>query len=83
MDLKNKNITFPDGRKFCFLSSKPVEQIENRSICLFNVLGKEANYSLWLMEEEGDGNVSFWPYEGDDTNDLLIELLESYIETAF
>jgi hypothetical protein len=27
--------------------------------------------------------MAMWPYEGDDYNDLLKELLELYVETAF
>ncbi|MCL2244315.1 MAG: hypothetical protein FWC03_07585 [Treponema sp.] len=83
MDFRNKKITFRDGRTYCFLSSKPVESISNRSICLLNVLEGEADYSLWLMETDGEEDAFFWPYKGSDTLDLIKELLEKFIETAF
>jgi len=82
MDLKNRDITFPDGQVYCFLASKPVEEISNRSICLLSLRDEKSNYSLWLMEIEDKEIAYFWPYEGDDSRELIIELLEKFLETA-
>jgi len=75
MNLNNKNITLPNGKKYCFLESKPVDEMKERSICLLSVHGDETNYSLWLMEFAGEEEACFWSYEGDDANYLINELL--------
>lgn len=83
IDLKDKIINWPDGRKFYFLTSKPVVGNSERNICLLNTLGKKADYYLWFMEVEDEKTVSFWPYEGTDSEELIKELLENFIETAY
>jgi len=82
MDLKKMDITFPDGQVYCFLESKPVEGISNRSICLLSLRDEKSNFSLWLMEIENE-NAYFWPYEGDASKELMKELMEIFVETAF
>ena len=81
-ELKNKNVTL-NGKKYAILTGKPTP-LPNRSIYLLSALGEETDYSLWLVEIDEDGqNMSLWPYEGTNTNALIKQLLEEFIETAF
>jgi len=51
---------------------------------LLSALGEEADYSLWLIEvDDAEQKMELWPYVGTDTDELIKELLEKYIETAF
>jgi hypothetical protein len=82
VNLKNKILTL-HGKKYCILAGKPTP-IPNRSIYLLNVLSKEPDYSLWFTEiDDGEQNIRLWPYEGTDTKELIKELLEEFIATAF
>jgi hypothetical protein len=48
---------------------------------------EKTDYSLWLVEPNDDDKekVDMWPYEGPDDrkNELIIELLEEFVATAF
>jgi hypothetical protein len=82
VNLKNKNVTL-HGKEYAILAGKPTP-IPNRSIYLLNVLGKEPDYSLWFIEiDDDEQNIRLWPYEGTDTKELIKELLEEFIATAF
>jgi hypothetical protein len=80
MNLKNKNITFPDGKIFCILEGKPVDG-GKRCVYLLNPVGKEPDYSLWYIEIFGE-EIELSSYDGSDNEDLIDELLEKYVETA-
>jgi len=77
-------ITKPiNGKQHSILAGKPTS-IPNRGIYLLGSKGEEKDYSLWLIELNEDGeNADLWPYEGDDTEELIQELLEEFIATAF
>ena len=81
MDLKKKNITWPDGRVYCILAGKPVGD-GKKSVYLLNPEGTEPDYSLWYIEIFGD-EVELSPYKGSDSEDLIIELAEKFLENAF
>jgi hypothetical protein len=53
-----------------------------KSIYLLNPVGKEPYYSLWYVEILGD-KIKFSPYKGSDSEDLIDELLEKFVETVF
>ncbi|MCL2762729.1 MAG: hypothetical protein FWD36_05940 [Treponema sp.] len=72
-----------NGKQHAILAERPTS-IPNRSICLLSVLGGGGDYSLWLVEvDEAGENMYLWPYEGTDTQELIIEMLEEFLETAF
>ena len=83
VNLKNRHITL-HGKKYAVLAGKPTP-IPNRSIYLLSALGEEQDHSLWLVEpsDDDDNKIDLWPYEGTDTKELIIELMEKFIETAF
>jgi len=82
MNLRNKNVTF-NGKTYAILAGKSTS-IDNRSIYLLNALGEEPDYSLWLVEVDNyEKKMSLWPYEGTDTEELIKQLLEEFLETAF
>jgi len=82
MNLKNKIVTM-QGKKYYILAGKPTA-IPNRGIYLLSSQGEEKEYSLWLIETDNDNQkMELWPYEGTDTEELIQELLEEFIATAF
>jgi hypothetical protein len=81
MNLKNRKLIL-NGKWHAFLAEKPTP-IPNRSIYLLSTLGKEPDYSLWLIEtDEDEQNFSLWSYEGTDSKELIMELVEEFIATA-
>ena len=82
MKLNKLDITMPNG-KYAILAEKPTP-LPNRSICLLSALGEEVDYSLWLAELSDDKKeLHLWPYEGDDSKDLMLEMMEDFVATAF
>jgi hypothetical protein len=85
-NLKNKiikrNLPGHNGKEFYVMSGKEVE-FNNRSIWLLNAIDEKPDYSLWIFEPTEEGEIALWPYEGTNYNDLIYELMELYIETAF
>jgi len=82
MNLKNKKVTF-NGKTYYILTGKPTS-IPNRSIYLLNTSSEGQDYSLWYAEIIDDGeNTKLWPYEGTDTKEITMQLVEEFIETAF
>jgi hypothetical protein len=78
VNLKNKNVTL-HGKEYAILAGKPTP-IPNRNIHLLNVLGKEPDYSLWLIEiSEDKQNIKLWSYEGTDSEELIKKLLEELV----
>ena len=80
-------ITKPiNGKQYSILAGKPTS-IPNRGIYLLGAKGEKHEHtscSLWLIELSEDGqNADLWPYEGDDTEELIEELWEEFVATAF
>ena len=83
MKLKHKILSHPgNGKKYYILNGKPVGD-GNRNVYLLSNIEIKRDYSLWYFQYEGDGNFAIWPYEGDDSSDLIKELLENFVETSF
>jgi hypothetical protein len=78
----NKELRGQKGNKFHVLAGKEVK-FHARSIWLLSSDGEKPDYSLWIFEPTDEGKIAMWPYEGTDYNDLVKELLELFIETAF
>ena len=82
MNFRNKDVTLNE-KKYAILTGEPTS-IKNRSIYLLSAFGEEPDYSLWLVEiDENEQKASFWPYDGTDTEKLIKQLLEEFLETAF
>ncbi|MCL2444282.1 MAG: hypothetical protein FWD13_12575 [Treponema sp.] len=83
-NLTKLNITKPiNGKQHSILAGKPTS-IPNRGIYLLSSQDEEKEYSLWLIETDDDiQKMELWPYEGTDSEELIKELLEKFIETAF
>ena len=83
MTLKNKILTIK-GQKYYALAGKTNTDNSNRSIWLFNASdNEEPDYSLWNVETTDEEHIELWPYEGENSAALLIELLEDFVENAF
>lgn len=82
MNLKNKVWRQPEGKGLHFLCGKQID--EKRSIYLVIPLNDEdGKHSLLNVEfKEGDG-FDIWPYKGADSDEIMLELLEEYLATAF
>ena len=83
MRLRNRVLPGTDGNGFYFLSDKNISDDGTKRICLTNNMGGEPGYSLWNVEISENGNFSMSPYEGTDSDELICELLEDFIENAF
>ena len=70
------------GQKYYILCGKPVND-DNRFIYLLSASATEPDYSLWLVEFIDDNSFDIWPYEGTDTDKLIFELNEKFLETVF
>ena len=95
MKYKNKVIPKLDGAQQIILSGKPTD-IPNRSICLLHKMDGEFDhsqplhktrekfgYSLWYLQEaDEDKKVYLWPYKGEDSDALIIELMEDFLDAA-
>jgi len=77
---RNCILTLPDGQQFLILARKPTADPQ-RFIYLLRSTDKKQN-SLWnckfLLDEEC--NVDMWPYDGTDSDDVLLELLNDHVE---
>jgi len=84
MDLTKLVITkLINVKEHAILAGKPTS-IPNRGIYLLSSQGEEKEYSLWLIELSEDGqNADLWPYEDTDTEELIEELWEEFVATAF
>ena len=82
MNLKKRILTL-HGKEHGILAGKPTE-IPNRSIYLLRKLKEERDFSLWLIETSEDKQkIDLWPYEGTDSEELIEELWEEFVATAF
>jgi len=84
MELKNKVLPNLNGQKYYFLGGTPTDD-PKISVYLLNTMDGQQNYSLWNVEflEDEEGNIELSPYEGADSNKLLKQLLETFLETAY
>jgi hypothetical protein len=82
MNLKNKVLRGQNGKDLFFLTGKIFED-GKKGIWLINSNRDQPDYSLWNIEFLDDGKLEMWPYKGDDSYELTLELLELYLETAF
>jgi len=81
--LNNRIIPNLFGQKYHGLTAIPTDNLK-KCIYLLKRMDEEKEYSLWNIEYIDDvGNAKMWPYDGADYDDLMRELLELYIETAF
>ena len=73
------------------LSGKPTDN-PNVSVYLLNALNSTdyplnncslQDYSLWNVESLENGEIRIWPYKGADYEDLIIQLVKTYLEEAF
>ena len=81
MSLRNRNYTHPNGKTYYFMASKPTDD-EKIEIYLANSSTKEVDHSLWYIKNLDDGNFLMAPYDGDDTKELIMELVEKFLENA-
>jgi hypothetical protein len=92
LNLKNKIIPMLEGKRRYILGSKPAD-VPNRSICLLSTMSEDGEYSyspkdreytLWNIEGSDEGeNVYLWPYKGEDSDALIIELMKDFLDNAF
>jgi len=61
---------------------KPTDN-PNVSIYLLSNMEQEYDYSLWYLETLNEHEFKLYPYEGEDYNELLLELMEDFLEHVF
>ena len=85
MNLRGRVKQMSNWQSINLLEGKPNPIDPKRSIWLTSISGNEPNYLLWNIEvvDEEKGLFDMWPYSGHDTESLIRELLEKYINTAF
>ena len=84
MNLKNNILRMPNGQKLYFLESKPIDNGKKKIYLVSTTVGTEKNYSLIYVEFVNDNkNVKMWPYEETDSEDLMLELKEKFLENPF
>jgi len=54
----------------------------NRFVFLMGTTDENPEYSLWNFEFIDEHNVDMWPYDEDDSADLMIQMIKNYTETA-
>jgi hypothetical protein len=95
MKYKNKVIPKLDGAQQIILGGKPTD-ISNRSICLLHKMDGEFDhsqpldkthekfgYSLWYLQETDEGEkVYLWPYRGEDSDALIIEIMKDFLDVT-
>ena len=82
MNLSNKVLRGrgKDGQDLFILAGKPID--DKKSIYLLNTMSNEPNYSLWNVEYIDEEHFQMSPYKGSDTEELIEELLDVFIENA-
>ena len=81
-EIRDKIFAHPDGKKYNILTGKAIND-RNRSIYILSNLENKMDYSLWYFEYLGDGDFDMWPYDGENSEEIIKELLEKYVETAY
>jgi hypothetical protein len=66
------------------LTGKPVEN-SNVTVYLLSAIteDEETDHSLWNVEIINNGDLYMTPYKGEDSEALMIELMEDFVEHAF
>jgi len=81
--LINKLIPVPEGCQSAALAGIPVADPKRFIYLLRSMDGKNED-SLWNVEViDDDETVRMWPYKGEDTEELIMYLIERHVETAF
>ena len=80
MKLKGKKIPI-DGRMFYFMESKTIEE-NIKYIALLNSSSEGTDYSLWYIEILNEKEFAISPYDGNDSQELIMELMELFLENA-
>jgi len=86
MTLRKKVLPGSNGQGLAFLAGKVISDDGKRSVYLTNHLSEgDPNYLLWNVEttDEEKGTLEIWPYKGENTEALIKELMEDFIENAF
>jgi len=84
MNLKNKIYNHPNGKTMYFLAGKAIgDGIKEVYLVNSSTDTDNPDYSLWYVEFLDDSYISLSPYDGENTNELIKELLEKFLETAF
>jgi hypothetical protein len=83
MKYRNRIMSLPDGRQFLTLSRKPTA---DPTIFIYLLRSRDNKQdSLWnfkfLLDEEC--NVDMWPYEGADSDYVMLELLDDHVKHGF
>ena len=79
----NKIIPCLYGKEYYIMGGKSTAY-PKLSIYLLATMDKKPEYSLWYGEfVDEEGKIDFWPYDGEDSEDLKMELMENFIEHAF
>jgi len=79
--LSNKIFPCLNGQKYIGLTAIPTDN-PKRCIYLLRRMDDKTN-SLWNIEFlDDEGNADMWPYDGADSEELLIQLLELHVETG-
>jgi len=82
-DLKNKIVPTPAGRQFAALAGIPTAN-PKRCIYLLRSMDEKKEKTLWNVEVlDEEENIRMWPYDGADSEELTIRLLELHLKTAF
>jgi hypothetical protein len=69
---------------FPLSASDDTQDIFSRLRALDNEQDSNSSWTLWEVEiVNDDGTINMRPYQGTDSNVLLKELLDSYVEHAF
>jgi len=81
IELRNQKIRSFSGKKYSILDRAPTSD-PKRFVCLLGTLGENPDYSLWNFELIDEDNIDLWPYDEDDSTDLMIQMMKNYTETA-
>jgi hypothetical protein len=91
LNLKNKIIPKLEGKRRFVLSGKPTD-VPNRSIYLLSTMSeddeysyshKDREYTLWNIEGPDESGMLYaWPYQGADSDALIIELGKDCVDNA-
>ena len=81
MILRNRVITSMNPQMY-ILACKQDNDDPKKQICLLNPVGEEPKYSLWNVEYIDEERFRMTPYKGNDSVELIDELLDVFVEHA-
>ena len=82
--MKLLNLILPclNGQEYHLLIGKPTAD-PKRFICLLRSVDNKQD-SLWNVEfSDEEDKICLWPYDGADSEDLILELLKDHLKHAF